>query len=104
MRVSSATPTSTPVTIAQRSGRLDRRASKAASTAASMTGMNSASETRAVLRITSGGAMAAIPNASIPTRLPQMRAAIKPMRPTASVPSTVWTRRAIAGASRPTTA
>ena len=104
MRVNSAIPTSTPVATTHRSGWSDRRASSAVATAARTSGTNSASEMSAVLMTTSGGAMAAMPTATTPTRRPQMRAAIRPMRPTDSVPSSAPASRATGGASCPATA
>ena len=57
-----------------------------------------------MLSTTIGGATAAMPKAMTPTRRPQMRVAIRPTRATLSVPSSVSTMRAAAGASWPATA
>src|SRR5436305_13539081 len=85
VRVRAAAPTRTPVATTHRTGRSARRASIAAAVAARTIGTNNASDTRAVLRTTYGGAMAAIAAAHIPTRRPHSRAAMSQMSATESV-------------------
>src|SRR2546423_2259123 len=70
VRVRAAAPIRTPVAATHRPGRAERRTSIAAAVAARTIGTNNASDTRAVLRTTNGGAMAAITAAHIPTRGP----------------------------------
>ncbi len=89
--------------IAQRSVCGEPRAFSAQATAPSITGTNSDSETSSVLITTSGGATAAMPSASTPTRRPQIWVAITPISTTVRVPSSVWTIRAAGGASSPAT-